>query len=58
MKGASVFPEIRLESRPMKTRFGGKMRPEFAITGWRDFGAGELANDNPPPPAIENSPAA
>ena len=31
MRGAGVVPIVRLDSRPMKTNFGQKMRPEFTM---------------------------
>jgi len=42
----TVLPLVELPCTPMKTRFGGKMRPEFKTVGWRSFG-GTL---EPPPP--------
>ena len=32
------MPIVRLDSRPMKTKIGLKMRPEFTIVEWRDIG--------------------
>jgi hypothetical protein len=40
LRGNDVTPIVRLESRPMKTSFGQKMRPEFTIIDWRDLGVG------------------
>jgi hypothetical protein len=37
LRGADVRPIIKLDSRPMKTSHGQKMRPEFTILDWRDF---------------------
>jgi hypothetical protein len=37
LRGNDVTPIVRLESRPMKTNFGPKMRPEFSIVEWRDL---------------------
>jgi hypothetical protein len=44
MRGLSVVPIVRLDSRPMKTKTGPKMRPEFTIVEWRDIGG-----EGPPP---------
>jgi hypothetical protein len=38
LRGPGVRPLVKLDSRPMKTEFGQKMRPEFTILDWRDFG--------------------
>jgi hypothetical protein len=35
LRGADVVAVVNLDSRPMKTNFGMKMRPEFSITDWR-----------------------
>jgi hypothetical protein len=37
LRGENVAPIIKLDSRPMKTSFGVKMRPEFTILDWREF---------------------
>jgi hypothetical protein len=50
LKGAEVFPVITTDSRPMKTAFGTKMRAEFTIVEWHDFGGEEK-------PAIEDKSA-
>jgi hypothetical protein len=50
LRGASVAPVIKLESRPMKTKFGTKMRPEFTIVNWLTANTDEA-------PAIEHKPA-
>lgn len=48
---------VALESRPMKTQFGTKQRPEFSITDWRDLsGTGKPALEGAPPRAIEGKP--
>ena len=44
MRGADVTPIVALDSRPMKTNFGQKLRPEFRVLEWIDMA--------PPPPAI------
>jgi hypothetical protein len=38
LRGGNVLPIVKLESRPMKTRFGTKQRPEFKIVEWRQVG--------------------
>jgi hypothetical protein len=38
LRGDRALPIVALESRAMQTRYGQKMRPEFAVTGWREFG--------------------
>jgi hypothetical protein len=39
MRGSNVMPIVKLDSRPMKTSFGTKMRPEFSIVEWRELDA-------------------
>jgi hypothetical protein len=60
LRGAAVFPVVALESRPMKTQFGTKQRPEFSIIDWRDLGGtggtGNPALESTPPRAIEGKP--
>jgi hypothetical protein len=43
LRGSAVLPRIRLSSKSMKTKFGVKLRPEFEIVGWRDFGGATQA---------------
>jgi hypothetical protein len=38
LRGATIYPVVTLDSRPMKTQYGTKQRPEFTPTDWRDFG--------------------
>jgi hypothetical protein len=38
LRGANVVAEVELSSRPMKTRYGQKLRPHFEIVGWRHAG--------------------
>jgi hypothetical protein len=52
LRGANVCPVVKLDARPMKTKFGQKMRPEFTIVDWRELG-GETA----PQPAQLSAPA-
>ncbi len=51
LRGVNVVPVIELANKPMKTRFGGKMRPEFKIMDWREFGGGA-----PAVPQLEHAP--
>jgi hypothetical protein len=37
LRHAKVRPIVQLDSRPMQTAFGKKLRPEFTITDWRDL---------------------
>jgi hypothetical protein len=54
LRGTAVFPLVTLDSRPMKTKIGTKLRPEFSITDWRDLGGnGKPALESAPPRAIE-----
>jgi hypothetical protein len=34
LRGANVAPVVKLDSRPMKTKYGNKLRPEFTIISW------------------------
>jgi len=52
LRGGAAVPVVKLESRPMKTKFGTKQRPEFAIVEWREF-----AGDGGEVRAIEHKPA-
>jgi hypothetical protein len=52
IRGTAVVPIIQLDSRPMKTRFGTKMRPEFTVLEWRERSAEHAA------PLIEHQPDA
>jgi hypothetical protein len=40
LRGVNVFPLVTLDCKTMKTQFGTKLRPEFAIADWRDLGGG------------------
>jgi hypothetical protein len=53
LRGANVAPIVKLDSRPMKTQFGTKMRPEFTIESWV-----QLNGAAAPAPAIEHKTAA
>jgi hypothetical protein len=37
LRGVAALPLVKLDSRPMKTKFGTKQRPEFAIVEWREL---------------------
>jgi hypothetical protein len=51
LRGAKVVPVVKLSTKPMKTKHGQKMRPEFAIIEWRDLAALQAATTVP---AIEH----
>jgi hypothetical protein len=38
MRGDNVVPLIELASKPMKTKFGQKLRPDFKAVEWRNLG--------------------
>ena len=58
LRGTAVFPLVTLDSRPMKTKIGTKLRPEFSITDWRDLGGtGKPVLESTPPRAIESKSA-
>jgi hypothetical protein len=40
LRGANVAPIVKLSSKPMKTKFGEKMRPDFEIIEFRELGGG------------------
>ena len=39
LRGDKVVPLVTLAERPMKTKFGIKVRPHFEIAGWKTSGA-------------------
>jgi hypothetical protein len=39
LRGANVVPLVKLDTKPMKTKFGPKQRPEFTILEWRQLGS-------------------
>jgi hypothetical protein len=39
LRGVRVIPLVKLEARPMNTRYGQKLRPEFTIIEWRELRA-------------------
>jgi hypothetical protein len=57
MRGANVTPIIKLDSRPMQTKMGEKMRPEFTVVDWRKLnGEGPAQIDGPSVLQIEHHP--
>jgi hypothetical protein len=46
LRGEDVLPIVEPSSKPMKTRFGQKLRPEFKIVCWVELGVG-LTRDAP-----------
>jgi hypothetical protein len=39
LKGTHVVPIVTLGNKLMTTNFGSRLRPEFVIQEWREFGA-------------------
>lgn len=64
LRGEKVVPVVELASKPMKTKFGTKLRPFFKITDWREL-SGQTMQPVPAPvappvkpvPTIEHSSA-
>jgi hypothetical protein len=56
MRGANVTPIVKLDSRPMKTAFGEKLRPEFTVLEWRELDVAPSIAQNAAP-QIEHQPA-
>jgi hypothetical protein len=52
LRGTRVIPVINLAERPMKTKFGMKMRPHFEIVGWKTPGEDTSATQTTPTPQI------
>lgn len=44
LRGSRVYPVVELGRKPMKTKFGQKLRPEFIIHDWRSLGAPAVPN--------------
>jgi hypothetical protein len=40
LRGKRVVPLVKPDSKPMKTKHGQKIRPEFTIIDWREIGGG------------------
>jgi hypothetical protein len=49
LRGVNVAPIVRLSAKPMKTKFGEKMRPDYEIIEFREIGGGGV-----PTPQIES----
>jgi hypothetical protein len=47
LRGSRVLPVVTLDSKPMKTKFGTKARPEFTVIDWRDFGGASQSLPSP-----------
>jgi hypothetical protein len=52
MHGRNVYPIVQLDSRPMKTAFGQKLRPDFKVIEWRELEELEAV----PPAALAQQP--
>jgi hypothetical protein len=39
LRGCNVVSVVKLDSRPMQTKFGQKLRPEFTVIEWRELGS-------------------
>jgi hypothetical protein len=50
LRGASVIPVVELTNKPMKTKHGNKLRPEFRILEWRRLGGGPVPQLEQPRP--------
>ena len=44
LRGELVVPLVKLDSKPMKTKWGTKQRPDFKIVDWRQLGGGGGGN--------------
>ncbi len=51
LRGANIVPEVELGSRPFKTQYGMRPRPDFKIAGWRHLGGEPQAAPLPAPTA-------
>jgi hypothetical protein len=40
LRGTNVAPIVKLSNKPMKTKFGTKMRPDFEVVEFREIGGG------------------
>jgi hypothetical protein len=49
LRHEKVSPVVQLDSKPMPTKQGLKMRPEFTVVAWRDLGGGSFVETKPPP---------
>ncbi len=48
LRGENVVPVVELANKPMKTRFGGKLRPDLKIVAWLELGVGLTSEARPP----------
>jgi hypothetical protein len=48
LRGQRVSPVVKLDAKPMVTKYGQKMRPEFTITDWRDLSGDEVEHKSTP----------
>jgi hypothetical protein len=51
LRGADVVPLVELTNKPMKTRYGSKLRPDFRVVDWRELSEGSA------PKQVEHKPA-
>jgi hypothetical protein len=58
LRGTRVMPIVNLDERPMKTDFGMRRRPHFAIIGWKAPGSDTQAVPAKPPVPQLTGPAA
>jgi hypothetical protein len=56
LRGESVVPRVKLGSAPMRTRFGGKLRPDFEIASWVELGV-EIRSEQSAEPRLEQAAA-
>jgi hypothetical protein len=55
IRGDQVVAEVELASKPMKTKFGQKIRPHFNVTGWKTFNtAHKPAQQLEPPRGVKS----
>jgi hypothetical protein len=47
LRGTQAVPLVKLDSLPMTTQFGTKMRPEFVIVSWHELGDGDGSHQAP-----------
>ena len=49
LRGQRVMPVVNLSEKPMKSQFGMRKRPAFAIVGWKSPGGDDGGSAVPPP---------
>jgi hypothetical protein len=47
LRGGQVVPVVELGSKPMQTKYGAKLRPEFVIVEWRNLGGPAIQTQSP-----------